>query len=215
MNKYLEEVYKFTLPIQFKTIKNITILTMFGGFLFALLNSVDNNRIIFRELRGETGELAWALLIFTVFISLLSKIFPKFRLLKQFLPLRKYTGIFIFFITLAHVLAHLLKLNVLGNINDVYFEIFQKNWAITIGTIAFVIMIPLFITSTNFAIRRMGYNRWKLLHKLNHIIFILTALHIGFVEFSREKEIEFDAILILMIYIAGYSWLSIKRRRET
>jgi sulfoxide reductase heme-binding subunit YedZ len=48
---------------------------------------------------------------------------------------------------------------------------------ITVGFTAFVLMIPLALTSTRGWIRRLGGHRWNLLHKLVYVSASLGVLH--------------------------------------
>ena len=48
---------------------------------------------------------------------------------------------------------------------------------ITFGMLAFVLLLPLGITSTNGMIRRLGARRWRQLHRLAYVIAILGVLH--------------------------------------
>jgi methionine sulfoxide reductase heme-binding subunit len=48
---------------------------------------------------------------------------------------------------------------------------------IIIGMAAFVLMVPLAITSANWAIRRLGPQRWKRLHMLTYAVGVLGAVH--------------------------------------
>jgi sulfoxide reductase heme-binding subunit YedZ len=42
---------------------------------------------------------------------------------------------------------------------------------------AFVLLIPLAVTSTSAAVKRMGYARWKRFHRLAYVAPILGVLH--------------------------------------
>jgi methionine sulfoxide reductase heme-binding subunit len=46
-----------------------------------------------------------------------------------------------------------------------------------VGFAAFVLMIPLAVTSTNGWVRRLGFRRWKLLHRLAYVAGILAVVH--------------------------------------
>jgi len=48
---------------------------------------------------------------------------------------------------------------------------------ITVGFIAFVLMVPLAITSTTGWIRRMGGKKWALLHRLVYVTAIAGVVH--------------------------------------
>ena len=52
-----------------------------------------------------------------------------------------------------------------------------KRWYIVIGMVGFVAMIPLAVTSTNAAIRRMGAARWRSLHRLVYLAAVAGAVH--------------------------------------
>jgi len=55
---------------------------------------------------------------------------------------------------------------------DVY-----KRPYITVGFTAFVLMVPLAVTSTAGMIRRLGARRWNQLHRLIYITGILAVVH--------------------------------------
>lgn len=52
-----------------------------------------------------------------------------------------------------------------------------KRWYIVIGMVGFMAMIPLAVTSTNAAIRRMGAARWRSLHRLVYLAAVAGAVH--------------------------------------
>jgi len=99
------------------------------------------------------------------------------------LRLRKMLGLFGFFYALLHFLTyavvdHGMDLSVI--VSDIL-----KRKFIFIGFAAFLILIPLAITSTNSAIRRMGAKKWQRLHKLAYLATILGVIHF----FMRVKVI--------------------------
>ena len=52
-----------------------------------------------------------------------------------------------------------------------------KRKFITVGFLAFVLLIPLAVTSTNGMVRRLGFPRWKRLHRLVYLIGTLGVIH--------------------------------------
>ena len=52
-----------------------------------------------------------------------------------------------------------------------------KRWYIIIGMLAFATMIPLAVTSTNAAIRRLGPAAWNRLHRLVYVSALGGAIH--------------------------------------
>lgn len=89
------------------------------------------------------------------------------------LKFRRAIGVVTFFYLLAHLLTWLV-LDV--QFQNVWADI-VKRWYITVGMLAFVLMLPLALTSNNWSLRRLGPVRWRRLHKLVYPIALLGALH--------------------------------------
>ncbi len=88
---------------------------------------------------------------------------------------RRAIGLFAFFYGTLHFLTYFIldhQLEFTGLWADVV-----KRPYITAGFTAFVLMIPLAITSTTGWIRRMGGKRWNLLHRLIYITALAAVLH--------------------------------------
>lgn len=71
---------------------------------------------------------------------------------------------------------------------DAIWKDITKRPYITIGMVAFVAMIPLAVTSTNRAIRKMGPVAWRRLHRLTYLVAVLGAVH--FVMASKTLALE-------------------------
>jgi sulfoxide reductase heme-binding subunit YedZ len=52
-----------------------------------------------------------------------------------------------------------------------------KRLYITIGMASFIVLLPLAVTSTDSAIRRLGGKTWQRLHRVVYLATILAALH--------------------------------------
>lgn len=88
---------------------------------------------------------------------------------------RRLVGLFAFFYGTLHFLTYFIldhQLEFSGLWDDVV-----KRPYITAGFTAFVLMIPLALTSTTGWIRRMGGKRWNLLHRLVYITALAGVLH--------------------------------------
>ena len=99
-------------------------------------------------------------------------------------PLRRWTGVNLLkfrraigVITFFYLLAHLLTWLVLDvQFQNVWADI-VKRWYITVGMAAFLLMLPLALTSNNWSVKRLGAATWRKLHKLVYPIAILGVLH--------------------------------------
>jgi methionine sulfoxide reductase heme-binding subunit len=72
---------------------------------------------------------------------------------------------------------------------------------IIIGMAGFVAMIPLALTSTNAAIRRMGPVAWRRLHRLTYLAALAGALHFVMLKktWATEPLIYLAIILVLLL----------------
>ena len=117
-----------------------------------------------------TGDWTLRFLLITLCIT------PLRRLTRQYwmIQYRRMVGLFAFFYGTLHLTTYLWfdKFFVWHDIVD---DVVKRKF-ITVGFFAFVLMIPLAVTSTKGMIRRMG-KRWKQLHRLAYPIGTLTLLH--------------------------------------
>ena len=95
---------------------------------------------------------------------------------------RRMLGLFAFFYATLHLLTYagldqVLNLRAIG-------EDIAKRPFILVGFLAWLLLVPLAITSTNGMVRRLGFKRWKLLHRATYVIASLGALHF----FLRVKK---------------------------
>lgn len=81
---------------------------------------------------------------------------------------------------------------------------------ITIGMAALVLLVPLALTSTNAAIRRLGADNWRRLHKLTYGVAVLGAVH--FVMASKTWAAEPLAYLAAVLMLLALRVRLPKRR---
>lgn len=159
------------------------------------------------ELLHELGLWALRFLLLTLAITplrdLIGKPWP--------LMLRRMIGLFAFFYVLLHFLVWLVvdqELYWSGILTDI-----AKRPFITIGFAAFVLLIPLAITSTNGMMRRLG-KRWKTLHRLVYVCAMLGVWHFYWLVKSDVREPILYAS-ILAVLLGWRAWQSVKRKRLT
>lgn len=94
-------------------------------------------------------------------------------------------------------------------------EIILRRYAV-VGFVAFLLLIPLAITSTKEAQRRMG-KRWKSLHKLVYLIGILAVIHyLWLVKNAYTQPLIFAAIVafLLLVRVAPIRQFFLATRRR-
>ncbi len=138
--------------------------------------------LVFRVLTGRLGinpveDLTlttgiWALrfLVFTLLITPVRRLTGWNRIIQY----RRMLGLFAFFYASLHFAIYI------GVDQFFAFDLILKDIVkrpfITMGFTAFVLMIPLAVTSTKGWIRRLG-RRWQLLHRLIYVSAIAAAVH--------------------------------------
>jgi sulfoxide reductase heme-binding subunit YedZ len=91
------------------------------------------------------------------------------------LRLRRMFGLFCFFYASLHLLAFA-GLDQWFDGAALWTEVVKRPF-ITLGFAAFVLLIPLAVTSTNGMIRRLGGKNWQRLHRLVYAVAVLAILH--------------------------------------
>jgi methionine sulfoxide reductase heme-binding subunit len=98
------------------------------------------------------------------------------------------------------------------DLHDIYKDVIKRPF-ITIGFAAFIMLIPLALTSTNAMIKRLGGKRWLLLHRLVYLIAFCGALHYWWlVKKDITQPLIYAAVLAtLLIYRVVSRSLKIKK----
>lgn len=159
-----------------------------------------------RELEHELGELALKMLILGLAITPIWKLTGL-----NFAKYRRSIGLVAF----AYVTLHLLTYVVLDYQfawGQIWGDIVKRPY-ITIGMAAFLLLIPLAITSNTTMIKRLGTVGWKKLHKLVYIIVPLGALH--WVMLTKTWQFEPIAHLIIALVLLAVRYFDIDFRTKT
>ena len=119
-----------------------------------------------------TGSTALNLLTISLAITPVRKLIPQLSWLIKF---RRLLGLFAFFYGTLHLFTYIAlyaAFSVPYMIDDV-----TKRKFIFIGVAAWLLLVPLALTSTNWAIRKMGGKNWNRLHKLVYLAVICGVIH--------------------------------------
>src|SRR5260221_4632960 len=88
---------------------------------------------------------------------------------------RRMVGLFAFFYAFLHFATYL-ALDQGFDFADIGADIVKRKF-ITVGFAAFVLLLPLAATSTDWAVKRLGFRRWKRLHRLAYAAAVLGVIH--------------------------------------
>jgi sulfoxide reductase heme-binding subunit YedZ len=124
---------------------------------------------------------------------------------------RRELGLFAFFYAVLHVATYLFAdqwLDLRAIVDDVV-----KRPFITVGFLAFVLMVPLAVTSTSASVRRLGFRRWTRLHQLAYLAGILAAIHFVWrVKIDVSQPLTYALVLGILLAVRLVFWI---RQRET
>lgn len=138
------------------------------------------------------GELALQILLASLCITPL-RTYLRINLIR----FRRAVGLIAFFYVVAH-LSVWAFLDV-QSLSAVWKDIAKRPY-ITIGMAAFVLLLPLAATSSDWAIRKLGPIRWRRVHKLVYAVILLACLH--FVMLAKGWQLEpllyFGAAVLLL-----------------
>ena len=143
-----------------------------------------------KEITHFTGE--WTL----IFICITLSMTPLKRLtnLTMWVSFRRMLGLFVFFYASLHLLTYV-GIDYRFSWKPILNDVFKKKY-IFIGFTAWVLLIPLAITSSKKMIKLLK-NNWKKLHRLIYIIAIFGSLHYIWL----SKTIFFKPLVYLVIIL--------------
>ena len=119
-----------------------------------------------------TGYYTLTLLVASLAITPLRKLVPQLSWLIKF---RRLLGLFAFFYGTIHMLSYL---GIYANFSlQALLDDIAKHKFITMGVAAWLLLLPLALTSTNWAIRKLGGVRWNRLHKLVYAAAVCGVIH--------------------------------------
>jgi len=185
----------------------IVLCLPFLWLVYALLtNRLGANPV--EAITGFTGEWALRILLLSLAMTPLRMVLKKPWPIK----LRRMVGLFSFFYALTHLLTYLLIDQQLDGA-AIIADIIDRPY-ITAGSVGFLILIALAVTSTNGMMKRLG-KRWQSLHKLVYVATGAALLH--FIWLTKGFQIEPLVYLFVFLVLMSFrvkAWLK-KRAKKS
>jgi methionine sulfoxide reductase heme-binding subunit len=153
----------------------------------------------------STGTWTLVMLCATLSVTPLRRLFGWTELLRN----RRMLGLFTFFYACLHLTTYI-WLDQWFEVASIAKDIFKRPF-ITIGFAAFVLMVPLALTSNHWSMRRLGRN-WGKLHRLIYLIAIAAMLHYFWHKGGKnnyDEPLIYAGIITLLFAVRiGYWWRS-------
>ena len=149
-----------------------------------------------------TGDWTIRFLLITLTVTPLRKLFT----LPQLARYRRMLGLFAFFYGCLHMLTWL-WLDKFFDPSEMWKDVVKRRF-ITAGMTAFLLMLPLAITSTAGWVRRLGFVKWQRLHRLIYFSALAGVIHYYWlVKSDIRLPVMYASIwAVLMLYRLGV-WL--------
>ena len=151
-----------------------------------------------------TGDWTLRLLVATLAITPLRKLLG----IPSLIRFRRLIGLFAFFYGCLHMITYV-WLDKFFDVHEMLKDVAKRRF-ITMGALAFVLLVPLAVTSTAGWIRRMGGRRWQALHRLIYFSASAGVVHYYWlVKSDVRRPLLYGAIVLVLL---GYRAVAAARK---
>ena len=129
--------------------------------------------------------------------------------------LRRMLGLYAFFYGTLHVASYV-WIDHFFNWREIVDDIVKRPY-LTFGFAAYVLMIPLAITSTNSMVRRLGGRNWQRLHRTVYLVSVLGVLHYWYHKLAKndlETPMLYALALGALLGVRVLRWMGRRRAGE-
>jgi sulfoxide reductase heme-binding subunit YedZ len=190
-------------PRQFRMLKAVLFAAALLPFarlvLFVFTDRLGANPIEF--ITRNTGDWTLYFLCITLAVTPLRRLTGWNWLIK----LRRTLGLFAFFYAALHFTTFL-WFDHFFDLHEMWKDVLKRPF-ITVGFIAFVLLVPLAVTSTNRMVKRLGGKRWQWLHRVIYLIAPLGILHFWWMKAGKHdfaQPILLGTIVSLLLLMRVY-----------
>jgi sulfoxide reductase heme-binding subunit YedZ len=146
------------------------------------------------EITKETGTWTLRLVVVTLAITPVRKL-TGWNVLVRY---RRMLGLFAFFYGTLHLVTYV-WLDQFFDVAAITKDVLKRPF-ITVGFAAFLLMVPLALTSTTGWIRRLGGKRWQALHRLIYATAVLGVVHYWWlVKADVSRPLVYGAIVATLL----------------
>jgi methionine sulfoxide reductase heme-binding subunit len=194
-------------PLNIRRLKPVVFVAGLGPCAYLLwaifTDNLSANPVA--DITAETGT--WALR----FLTLTLAVTPVRRLTgwNDIIRIRRMLGLFGFFYACLHFLTYLV-LDHFFYVPDIVADIAKRPF-VTVGFTAFVLMIPLALTSTAASIRRLGGRRWQRVHRLVYVSAVAGVVHYWWLVKADVRRPMIYGLIVGTLLLFRVAW-SLTRR---
>jgi len=148
-----------------------------------------------------TGFATLRLLVISLAVTPLRRLSLRLSWLVRF---RRLLGLFAFFYGCLHLLTWLWLYS--GFSIAAMADDLGKRRYIMMGMAAWVLLVPLAATSTNWSIRKLGGKRWQALHRLAYVSAICGVIHYWWIVKSGVRTPITITLALAVLLLARAAW---------
>jgi sulfoxide reductase heme-binding subunit YedZ len=199
ISRFIINLKKFT---PFQVVAHLTAWFLLVWLIWDILNgNLSVNPI--QEITHRTGRYAIWLLVASLACTPLNTVFG----LRKVVSARRALGLYGFMFATLHFLTFS-GLDYQFNLKLLQGAIFEKRFVI-IGSLAFLILLVLALTSTRGWQKRLGKN-WKRLHQLFYVVSVLVVIHYAWAVKGDITRLQGDIVKPLIVAVLVAFLLSVR-----
>ncbi|HEV1284145.1 MAG TPA: protein-methionine-sulfoxide reductase heme-binding subunit MsrQ [Bryobacteraceae bacterium] len=162
------------------------------------------------KITHTTGDWTIYLLLITLTVTPLRKLFK----VPSLICFRRMLGLFAFFYGCLHLMTYV-GLDQSFDWPALWKDVYKRPF-VTAGFAAWLLMVPLALTSTAWSIRKLGGKRWQRLHRLIYFSALGGVIHYYWlVKSDVRRPLLYGAILLVLMLYRGVIWLRPKTPRPS
>jgi methionine sulfoxide reductase heme-binding subunit len=154
-------------------------------------------------IQHATGDWILRFLCLTLAITPLRKILG----VPELIRFRRMLGLFAFFYACLHFFTYI-GFDKLFDFSEIWKDVAKRRY-ITVGFFAFLLLIPLAITSTAGWVRRLGGHRWQMLHRAIYISAVCSVVHYYWlVKSAVIRPLAYGVLVAVLLAWRLREWLA-------
>jgi sulfoxide reductase heme-binding subunit YedZ len=157
-----------------------------------------------------TGFSALYILVISLAVTPLRRLSKHLAWLARF---RRMLGLYAFFYACVHLLVYL---KLYANLDwPTVVDDLSKRPYIIVGFSAWLLLLPLALTSTKWSIRKLG-KRWRILHRLVYVSAVLGVIHYWWIVKTGVLDPWKITVILAIVLLArpAWSWIDARRRQR-
>jgi methionine sulfoxide reductase heme-binding subunit len=159
-----------------------------------------------KDITEETGIWTLRFIVLTLTITPLRKISGWAPLVR----FRRMVGLYAFFYGFLHFVTYI-YLDQFFAFDEILRDVAKRPF-ITIGFAAFLMMIPLALTSPNIVAKWMGGKKWRLLHRLVYFTALGGVIHyLWLVKADKQRPLMYGGVLAVLLGYRLWDYFHVRR----